>query len=467
MLNSPLRCALKPLLRALGASGSAAAATGAIRIATYGDSRATLFSGAVSGDMYNGTNRNVRSSLTNQSTPFLTLPMFMQDVVLAVDGGLSGDGASFWNSPTRNSSTKTASSVAALDWDIILIQYGTNDISAVTDATTRDSYATSVVANIKACINYFLATGRKVVFQTTMQRTAAGFGTNAAFKLACTDIVNYGNGGAIDGLVPWCQAQGSYGSKLYVHDIQALVNAGGASTGAYADSAWLGDGTHVGYYGARRIAASLAVLLRTIYPSRGITPIYRSTGNNLVPAVSSSYFLGPTLSNCTASAFTYGTDAQGRSYAEVTITPNNVTAGNYKIEIHADVGTNGGRTSVGGTFAVNDLLQARVFLTVDDGSGGVSVVNNVAYYFYATYIGGTPAQQTMQNGTVGQGTALHAEPDVVAQYIMQPMNMTGDSSGIGAPSASTGLRMYLQFYFGITPTPFRLRWTAPEVRKVV
>ena len=137
MLRNPLRSPLRPLLRALGASGSATAATGAIRIATYGDSRATLFQSAVSGDMYNGTNRNVRSSLTNQSTPFLTLPMFMQDVVLAVDGGVSGEITAYWNNPARNSSTKAASSIAALDWDIILIQYGTNDITSVTDATTE------------------------------------------------------------------------------------------------------------------------------------------------------------------------------------------------------------------------------------------------------------------------------------------------------------------------------------------
>jgi len=467
MLRNPLRSPLRPLLRALGAAGSVAAATGAIRIATYGDSRATLYSGAVTGDMYNGTNRNIRASLTNQSTPFLTLPIFMNDAVLTADGGVSGEITSYWNNPARNSSTKAASSIAALDWDVILIQYGTNDVTAVSDATTRDSYAAAAVTNIKACINYFLATGRKVVWQTAMQRTSAGFGANAAFKLAATDIINYGNGGAIDGLVPWCQAQGTYGSQLYVHDIQALINAGGVSTGAYADTPWLGDGTHVGYYGARRIAASLATLLRTLYPSRGFTPMYRAVGNNFVPAVSASYFLGPILSNCSASAYTYGTDAQGRPYAEVTITPNNVTAGSYKIEIHADVGTNAGRTAVGGTFAVNDLVESRVYLTVDDGSGGVSVVNNVAYYFYCTYIGGTPAQQTMQNGQVGQGTALHEAPDVTAQYLMQPMKMTGDSTGIGAPSASTGLRMYLQFYFGITPTPFRIRWTAPEIRKVV
>ena len=440
----------------------------AIKIATYGDSRATLFSGANTGDMYNGVNRNIRASLTNNSTAFLTLPIFMNDTVLTADGGASGEQTTTWNSGTRGLGYKGPAAIAALDWEIMLIQFGTNDVvNMVTDATTRDSTATSVISNIQACINYFLATGRKIVFQTTMQRTSAGFVANQALRQECTDIINYGNGGAITGLVAWVQAQPSYGAQLYLHDIQALINAGGVSTGAYADGQWLGDGTHPGYYGSRRIADSLKTLLRTIYPSRGNTPMYRATGPNLIPAVSSTYVGGETVSNCSKSAITYGTDSNGRPYGEVTITPNNTAAGNYKVELWADVGTNAGRTAVGGTFAVNDLLQGRVYMTIDDGAGGVSVVNNAVMFVFCSYIGGTPAQQVIQNGQNTQGTQLQAVPDIEAQFLMQPLKMTGDSTLIGAPSASTGLRIYLQFYFGITPTPFRVRWTAPEVRKVV
>lgn len=455
------------LLRAILAGGGGGSQT-AIRIATYGDSRATLYSGAVTGDMYNGTNRTIRNALTNHSTAYLTLPIFMSDVVLTADGGASGENTSGWNSPTRGLGSKGPAAIAALDWDVMLIQFGTNDVvNGVTTAGTRDSVATTAIANIQATISYFLATGRKIVWQTTMQRTSAGFAASQALRQECTDIINYGNGGAITGLKAWCEAQPEYGTQLYVHDIQALTNAGGVSTGAYADVAWLGDGTHPGYYGARRICASLTTLLRTIYSSRGNTEMYRSTGANMIPAVSATYYGGETLSNCSKSAITYGTDGDGRPYGEVTITPNNVTAGSYKFELLPDVGTNAGRTAVGGTFAVNDLLQARVYLTIDDGSGGVSITNNVAFYLYCSYIGGTPGLQTIQNGQVGQGSALHAEPDIAAQYLMQPLKMTGDSSLIGAPAAGSGLRLYLQIYFGITPTPFRVRWTAPEVRKVV
>lgn len=448
--------------------GAESLPTGAIRLATYGDSRATLFSGAVTGDMYNGTNRNIRNSLTNHSTALLTLPIFMNDVVLTADGGASGEQTTAWNSATRGLGFKGPAATAALDWDIMVIQFGTNDVvNLVSSAGTRDSTATSVIANIQACVSYFLATGRKVILQTTMQRTLAGFVANQALRQECTDIINYGNGGAITGLVAWVQAQPSYGTQLYLHDIQALINAGGVSTGAYADGTWLADGTHPGYYGSRRIADSLKTLLRTIYPSRGNTPMYRATGANLIPAVSATYYGGETLSNCSKSAITYGTDANGRPYGEVTITPNNTTAGSYKFELLPDVGTNGGRTPLGGTFAVNDLLQGRVYLTIDDGAGGVSVVNNVLMFVFCSYIGGTPGLQQIQNGVTGQGTQLQALPDIEAQYAMQPLKMTGDSSLIGAPAGGSGLRMYLQMYFGITPTSFRVRWTAPEFEKVV
>jgi lysophospholipase L1-like esterase len=458
-----LNCTLTPVAGAI--RKGITVPLGAIKIATYGDSRSQL-AGIPAADLYDGASRNFRIAFANQPTAFASIPLYMADVVLTADGGVSGEYTSGWSSAGRGTS-KGPAVVAALDWDVMVMQYGTNDTANVTTIGQRDSVATAAIANIKACITYFLATGRKVVFQTIMQRTAAGFITNAALRQECTDIMNYGNGGAIDGLVPWCQAHVAYGSQLYVHDIQALINVGGASTGAYADGTWFTDGTHPNYYGARRIAASLAVLLRSIYASRGFPTMHRAVGNNFIPAVSSTYYGGEVLTNCARSAITYATDANGRAYGQVTITPNNVTAGSYKFELLADVGTNSGRTPVGGTIATNDLVEGRVFLTLDDGSGGISVVNNVAIFVMAAYIGGTPANQLIQNGTNSQGTTLHGEADNEFQYVVQPLKITGDSSLIGAPAAGSGHRMWIQVLFGVTPTPFRVRWTAPEIRKVV
>lgn len=462
-LKSPLR---SPLMRAILAGG-AIIPTGAILVATYGDSRAQ-FGGSTGANLYDGVNRNVKMSLTNQPSAFISLPLYMPDVIVPTDGGLSGDVTSGWNNESRGTS-KGPTAVAALAWDVMVIQYGTNDTASVVNTTSRDAIATSAIANIKACVNYFLATGRKVILQTCMQRTAAGFIANAALRQECTDIINYGNGGAIDGIVPWCAVQGTYNTRLFVHDIQSLINVGAVSTGAYADVAWLADGTHPGVYGARRIAASLATLLRTIYPSRGYPVLHRATGGNLIPAVSATYYGGEVLTNCSKSAITYGTDGDGMAYGQTTITPNNVTAGSYKFEVLADVGTSGPRTPLGGTVTANDLIQGRVFLTIDDGSSGISVANNVSIFLMASYIGGTPGLMTIQNGPNSQGSSLYAEADTKFQYIVQPMKLAAgaDSSLIGAPAGGSGMRMWIQVLFGITPTPFRVRWTAPEIRKVV
>lgn len=444
----------------------------AIKIATYGDSRATLVSGVASPDMFStdGVTRSCRTSVTNQPAWMSSLSIYRNDCVLTCDGGVSGEVTSSWNSGSR-SGGKTITAIKALSWDLIVIQYGTNDIQQGINSTadaTRVSVANATAANIQALITSLLATGRKVVFQTCMQRSVAGYNTTySTDRVICCDYLNYGNGGSVQGMVPWCQAQPEYGTQLYVHDVQALTNIGGVSTGANVDTAWLGDGIHPGYYGARRIAKDFKTnILDAIYPARGtLVPWLRATGPNLIPSPLSATYFSSTLSNCSQSARTYGVDGLGRDYVEVTVTPNNVSAGTYTVQLLPDVGTSGPRTPLGGAFSAGDLIKSRVFLTCDDGSGGVSVVNNIAMFHYTSYP--STGLQTTQNGQNTQGASMPLEADIEAQYVIEPTKMSQDSSSIGAPTASSGMRLHMIFYFGITPTPFRVRWTAPEVRKVV
>ena len=93
------------------------------------------------------------------------------------------------------------------------------------------------------------------------------------------------------------------------------------------------------------------------------------------------------------------------------------------------------------------------------------MVNNIAMFHYTSYP--STGLQTTQNGQNTQGASMPLEADIEAQYVIEPTKMSQDSSSIGAPTASSGMRLHMIFYFGITPTPFRVRWTAPEVRKVV
>lgn len=457
---------------AAGSSGGSSY-TGPIRIAGYGDSRADNMGGSSGGpDLYDGiTSRDLRVSLTNPSTFINTLPIYLNNCALVVNGGCSSTETTTWNSASRLAG-RAFNLFCSLDWDVVIIQYGTNDIQNNVNSTgTRDSIATLVSTNIKnlitAILNNPLTATRKIIFQTTMQRdtSATGYNTFTVEKRDCCDYVNYGNGGAIQGVVPWIQAHAKFNTQIYIHDIQALTNVGGVSTGAYLDTAnFSTDGTHLNYAGARKVAKSCATLIRSIFPYAGIFPPYRAvTGNNLIPAVNGTYVGGQTTSNCAASAITYGTDANGYPYAEVTVTPNNVAAGNYKLEFLPDVGTNGGRTPLGGTFVKDDFIVGESYITIDNGSGEAPTsVNNCAFYMYCSYIGGTPSLQTRQFGIVGQNTTgAHQEADVLAHYVNLPLRMTGDSSLIAAPSAGNGLRLYFQIYFGITNVPFRVRWTKP------
>lgn len=451
---------------------------GPIKLASFGDSRADLMGGGSTGpDQYDGLAvRAYRATWTNNSTFFCSLPEFMDDIIITTNGGCSGEQTAGWNSGGRLGG-RTYAAVLALPWDAIFIQYGTNDIkNNVISTATRDSVATTVITNLQALINQLLSdtvnNSRKIIFQTTMQRSDTtgdnAYGaTNAVNMRDCCDYINYGNGGSITGMVAWIQALPEYNSRIFIHDISTLMNIGGAQTGAYLDTTWAPDGCHVSYRGARRISLSYATLLRTIYSDRGIKPLYRRSSGNCIPSATSSYYGNEILSHCSKSAITYGTDAQGRSYGETTITPDNVAVGSYKFELLADVGTNGGRTPLGPTFAVNDLLQARALLTIDDGAGNASVVNNVYFTMYCSYIGGTPGLQTNQNGQATQGTGTHNVADVVAQYLTPVIKMTGDSSLIGAPAGGSGLRLFIQIYFGITSTPFRVRWTSPEIRHII
>lgn len=448
-------------------------AAGQLKIATYGDSRATLVSGTASPDMFStdGVSRSCRTSVTNQPCWVSSLPLFRKDCVITVDGGVSGEVTNSWNGGAR-SGGKTNTAVKALPWDAIFIQYGTNDIQQGINSTldaTRVTVANAAAANIQALITDLLTTGRVVIFQTCMQRSVAGYSTTySPDRVITCDYLNYGNGGSVQGMVPWCTAHAAYGTKLFVHDVQALTNIGGVATGANADTAWLGDGIHPGYYGARRIANTAKTLLDTIFPARSVNlPFFRAVGPNLMPAVSSTYYGGEILSTCTKSAITYGTDSDGRPYGEVTITPSGT--GYYKFELLADVGTNGGRTPLGGTITAGDLIKYRAFLTIDDGAGAVAAtVNNVFLGFYVSYIGGTPALQQTLNGQNTQGATTHALPDNAAEYILEPTKIAvgGDSSLIGAPAGSSGMRAYHQIYHTVGAA-YRVRWTAPEFRKVV
>lgn len=436
--------------------------------ATFGDSRVDPFNGVARGpDLFNAVNTGARGS----PSPFTDyLPQFRNDFVHTANGGVGGDTSGNWNSGSRTQG-RTITAVLALPWEAIMIQYDANDVTGASSTATRDSIAIACIANNQALITALLngKPNAKVIFQTCMQRTETFANESPNFyRRDCCDYINYGNGGAITGMTAWIQAHPLYNTRLFIHDISSLMNVGGAQTGAYLDPAWTGDGLHVNASGGRHIANDFATVFSTVFPRKfsGITPVYRSTGENYVAYVSSSSYKSQQLSHCSVSSVTYGTDADGYKYGEMTVTPDNVANGTISFSIHADTGTNGGRTPVGPTFAVNDLLQSRMILTIDDGSGGVPpAIQNVFTEFTCIYIGGTPANQLVDNGVASAGTVIESLADITAAYSIR-MKMTGDSSLIGAPAPTSGLYTKVTVYFATSSTPFRIRFY-PEIRKIL
>lgn len=461
-------------------AGGIAVPDRSILMGSFGDSRASYYIGgaASSPDLNdNAVSRDLLASLTN-TVGCSAFSKFGADIESTADGGCSGEQSSQWNAADRVPGTKEYVNFILVASDVIYIQYCTNNIQAlVTSAATRDSTASACIGHLQALITQLLADGKVVIWGTTLQRSDTIGGNaygaaNAVNRRECCEYIAYGNGGAIAGMIPWIQAHAQYGVRLIECDLAPLFNLGGASTGAYLDTQWAPDGCHVNYAGSRREAKAVIDRLRLLpgYSYRGVKPMWRSTGSNLIHALNATTVpnAGRAVSNCALPTASFGTTVEGYPYVSWDVVPSGAGAGSFKFEICPDVGTNGGRTPLGGTFAVGDRLKNRIFVNAfKTGSPATAPdVNNLFMYMYCSYIGGVPGLQQRQYGQTGAGVNNHTEIDDMASYSAPPLTMTGDSSLIGAPAAGSGLRLFIQCNFPITATPFTLQVVKPELYKI-
>lgn len=449
----PLTGALTKALTGLGATPYVP--HGLIKIASFGDSRATLTdTGGV--DMNDRTAYPIRPNYDTQPSAMCSIPFFVRDCELVCNGGVSGSRAEDWDSGSR---TITLAQIIAVDSDLVVVQYGTNDIQLlVTDATSRDTTATALTGHLQDIITYFLGQGRKVLFQTIMQRTSAAYSTGTVFKRDCCDTVN-------TAMVAWVQAHASYGTDLALSDLRVLTT--GATSGAYATTTYLPDGTHPGWLGGIEIARIDQAGIRMLYPTdEGQYPMVGCTGNNLVNGLSSANVFNPSTgaSNATGGAFTFGTDADGLPYVEQVVTLTGANAA-LPIDIHCDVGSNGGRTPPN-TITAGDVLNARAMVTITDGAGNFSPkVWNIHTQLLCTYIGGTPGLDVLRNGQATNGSSVMQGTFENAAHQIWGMTLGGGSSSIGAPSNENGLRMQIRPYATTGTGTFTIRITDPQVRK--
>ena len=437
---------------------------GMYRFRTFGDSRATLY-GGTGPNVFAGGHKDLRAGAANQPSAHANIPMFMPDAVFVADGGASGDVSTNWNSGARLNG-RTLAAVMAIAADATFIQIGTNDVQqSVTDAATATSVATTVVNATQAMIAGILAAkapAEYVFWETVMQRDAAlGYlNTAAVNKRDCVDSIN-------TQMLAWITAQAN--PKLISVDTRALTNVGDVTTGAYAKyPSILGDGIHVGHNGGLLVGQALAAAARAVLPSRGLQNFLRATGPNLLQSITP----GPvsftaSTANGTVNSSSTGVDAQGRPYAEVLFTPTTATGGRTTIEIRADVGSSGGTAA--NTVTAGDKIAADMFVTLDNGSGGVPSASILAAYLYTAYTDATPLDQ-FNNGAIADSTGAGVPMALIdARLSTMPVAIAGGSAQIAAGSAAggAGMRLLMFVYGSAIGVQIRLRLTSPQIRKVV
>lgn len=434
---------------------------GLIKLGIFGDSREDPTS-TPGVDMNDGLERAVREDYTSQPSPGVVYQFYMPDMELVVNGGVSGSRAEDWDSGSR---TKTLAQIAAVPYDVIVIQYCTNDIqTGVSSAGTRDSVAAQCIGDLKAMIDYFLGQGKKVVWETVMQRTessgAFAYGISTVNKRDCCDLINAD-------LVPWVQAHGSYGTDLALSDTRTLIT--GATSGAYALTAtgYMTDGVHPTWLGAIEIARITSAAIRTLYPVPDIQqPMTGTDGVNLINGVSVANVFKSSVSttNCSGGTVVYGVDAEGFDYTEVTVT---ITGANavFAFEIAADVGSNGGRTPPH-TVTAGDILNGRCQITITDGAGSFSPkVWNVFSSIYCGYVGGVPSLQALRNGQATTGTNVLQGAFDNCTHQIWGLTLTGGSPDIGAPADFDGLRLRFAIYATTGTGTYFVRFTNPQIEK--
>lgn len=436
-----------------------------LKMITWGDSRDDLKGGGSTGPDLNdpaSSNPNRGFSLTN--TPASAcLEMFLDDAEYIGNGGASGITTNAWNSGTRFAG-RTFSALVALNPHLATMQQGTNNFingpggaPGVTNASNAITVADGVIADTIANIQAFLDAGIKVLWETIYQRTPAGYANTATVERR--DACDRAN----TQILSWVLSHARYGIDLIENDVRSMTNEGGALTGAFLSSAATSDGTHLHRQMAMRVAEARAVQIRKLYGSSGQQPLYRCTGGNLITTVDAATTLAITRTGMTPISTTYGSDAWG-NYVELV---NQITAAGSLLTFqnHANVGSNGGATPAN-TVAAGDQLKGRIRLLIDDGNGGVPPITNAYAYLYAQYVGGSPALQTVQEGSAGAGSLPFAQVQNRSQYLIQPFTLAGGSSQMAPPTAGAGLRYQTGVYGAGSSGTLRVR-AYPELRRFV
>lgn len=444
-----------------------------LKLATFGDSREN-FTG-------NSLVNPVSSGATNVfffggKTP-LWVAFFLGDAEMIYNAGLSGDPVSNWQSASRSDAggAKDVATVLAQKPDVVLIQYGVNDVISW-NGTNYDSSKAAIIANLKACCAEFAKAGILVAYEAIHPCTAAagayitgatsagGYGTNAAEKARMVAEINW----AME------EFMGQLGGAGVFSDTFAWLKNAGDN---YANTAWMSDGTHINGAAACRAGKQQADDIRRVLAPRRGAYFVDGSGPNilntqmLAPTAgqAANVFTGAEAGTATFDQWKIGADEYG-PYQEVRITPLTLASGQcrQRIEFHGPVG--GGSPTY--PVALNDVFQAQLRLLLDDGNGGApnawqfKIRHRV---FYVSSAATTPAGLSSSYADTADMSVL--EPPefpvpIVGRHTLPKLTLASASSNIAVPGISVGYSLQAIVSSRNVGVPMRLRVQNPMLRKV-
>ena len=336
------------------------------RLAVYGDSRSN-----VGGDHIASSAASTTLSGEKVATQ---LCMIRGDMQIVFNGGISGDTAANWNSASRASSTQGPAALIAANPDLVLIQYGINDLIAGTSAAT-------ILGYLYALCDKIIGAGIPVVFESINTAAASsasyingyssagGFGSSAATKLAALAAVRAG--------MRTFLAQ--YPSNLAVYVDTSSVSDG--SDGYAKTDKTYYDGTHMSRVGCRAAAALIDDAISGLFPRRlgnALKLAYPNGCNFSLLTVTSGRAanFGAIIQDNGSSSATYevGTDSDGNYYQQYNVTVTALSSGYFSCRFELQPDWAGASPFF--TLAAGDVMQGSVDYTIDPGGSGASIISD-------------------------------------------------------------------------------------------
>lgn len=419
------------------------------RVASFGDSRARVSGNTVVGFVGSG------STMEQGRFPAWACA-YLVDAECVADFSVGGDTLAAWNSPSR-AYGKTILNLLACRPDVVVVQYGINDLPSATSAT--------LIAAAKSLVSKLLAANIKVLLQNIQlfDPTAPSAAITPANAAATLTKINEFRDAMSDWLAPMT------GRAVFVDPNPLIADGSGYGDPQYffAD----GFGVHSNKRGGQLMGQQAAVAMRSLLPPRNARAF--TTGPlsqpNLIDwaasAASNATVLNSQAGTTTSSAVTWNLDADsGVPYVETTITPTALASGRALAMVQVSATDIAGGSPRFPIF-IGDVLQGSARIVIDDGSGGAAALQSVDVR-HRMYNTGGSSQFFSDWGGVSGVSDLTTLPLLVDGRFTTAMCVCPiASANIQSPTAGGGY--YLGVFVETTALdPIRVRIYAPSLRVV-